>query len=234
MSKIILFPFVIIIAIYSTIVFIVPTFKENASLKEEIKNQEDRKAKLNKDLAILKKFISDSNNHKVEQGFLNNFVPKEVEEDKLINIISRHAIESGVTLTSLSFNSKNTNTVKREDESDLKKIEKVESSMVVTGTYENIYKFIERVFIINRLYAFTAGSIEVMKVNSEKETTTSDQLMLTLSFDYFNTSPSVGNINDVKILGDVDYAKITKIKNKVNRVIDIEAQVQARQNPFMP
>lgn len=234
MSKIILFPFVIIISIYATIVFIVPTFKENASLKEEIKNQEARKAKSNEDLSILKKFINDSDNHKIEQGFLNNFVPKDVEEDKLINTISRYAIESGVTIMSLNFESDNTRKIKRNNKSDLKNVEKVESSMIVTGTYENLYKFIERMFIINRLYAFTSGNIETMSEKLKKENAPSDQLTLTLSFKYFNTSPLIGNINDVKMLGDVDYAKITKIKNKVSKVADIEAQVQSRQNPFAP
>ncbi len=227
MSKIILFPFVIIIAIYATIVFIVPTFKENSSLKVEIKNQEIRKEKLNADLTILNNFISDANNHKIEQGFLENFVPKDVKEDVLINNISRYASESGTTLVGLSFEPE----LKKKTE--LQNIEKIKSNISVTGTYENLYKFIERMFVINRLYTFVGGNIEAVQNTTESENSPSDQLKLDLSFEYFNIA-SGGTIKDVKKLGDVNYEKITKIKNKVNNVKDIEAQIQARQNPFAP
>ena len=228
MSKIILFPFVIIIAIYSVIVFIVPTFKETSSIKEEIKNQEIRKEKLNKDLLILEKFVNDAENHKMEQEFLKTFVPSDAQEDSLVNTISRYASESGITIVSLSFDP-NENANK---DSDTKYTKKTQASVSVIGSYDNLYKFIERMFIINRLYDFTEGGMEVMKVTN-KDNVVSDQLNLTLTFDYFSTT-SGRTINDVKKLGEVDYSKITKIKNKVSNTADIESKVQARQNPFAP
>ncbi len=228
MSKIILFPFVIIIAIYSVIVFIVPTFKEISSIKEEIKNQEIRKEKLDKDFVVLQNFIKDATSHKAEQEFLKSFVPNNVQEDNLVNTISRYASESGITIISLSFSPSKNNSSK----SEMNYAQKTQSTVSVVGTYENLHKFIERMFIINRLYDFTEGNVEVMKITNQ-DNAISNQLNLTLTFDYFSTT-SGRTINDVKKLGKVNYSNITKIKNKVSNTADIESTVQARQNPFAP
>lgn len=234
MKSVIFFPIIIIVLIYFSIAFVVPTFREAADIRAQNHLQEEHKNTLEEKLLVLQDFVADINQHTSEREFLDTFIPVDPQEQDIVNAVSHLAEESQVTLFTLGFSEHFNNRNYRTTDDEVP-VQYVESTMALTGEYENIYAFLDKLFRINRLYAFNSLQIEKIVFEGDDEANAQNQptqLSVTVSFQ-FAYMPLTEQLN-VNQLHAVDYENVTRVQSAIATTGDIVTQPQQRSNPFNP
>lgn len=236
MNKIVLIPLIIAIIIYVVIFQTIPSVqavldaRRDRDVKiDEVKKESDKLEKLNN-------FKNGVKTHQAELGFVSNFIPRDPLENNIINILNQKAEDTGVNL----FIVDPTDKVSRTSRSDSTAliINNTETNIILTGSYDNIKKFLSEIFAINRMYSLDTLNIEkiVTGTASTVEATGGLNVNITLNYSYVpgNLTMSASDVSGVVNKSEENYKFINFVEGVTASLRDFEVGNPGRLNPFSP
>jgi len=236
--KMLIFPVILLIILYFSIAFIVPTAKLIPKAKEDIAQKEATLAKAKKQLGEVQAFQQDIDGHPAEVEYISDFVPNNQREEILLSDISQLAKESGVNLFSVGFSEGRAKTVSKSDgETDINQAQFIESKMIASGNYDSFKKFAHKLFRIKRLYdfkTFDLSKVEQKKNEDGEEQQNSEPVLNgTISFTY-EYIPGKAQVSFNSIGKSIDYELINAIMNSTSQTSPLVPEPNNRKNPFLP
>ncbi len=239
MNKIVLIPIIIALIIYFAIFQTIPSVQAVLQLRKDrdTRNIEVQKEQGKLDnLTAFKKGVS---SHQNELNFVSNFIPKDPIENDIVNILNQKAEDTKVSLFIVDFTDKIPR--KSRKDSTAVVVNTSETNIILTGSYENIKKFLNEIYLINRMYSLDTLVIEkIVASNSltgESEGAT-DSLNVNITFNYsyipenLSMKPSDANGIIDKVKDNYDFVKFVEKSSAKLRAFEVANP--SRQNPFSP
>lgn len=236
MNKIVLIPLIIAIIIYVVIFQTIPSVQAVLDARRDRDVKIDEIKKESEKLEKLNNFKSGVKTHQAEVEFVSNFIPRDPLENNIINILNQKAEDTGVSL----FIVDPTDKVPRTSRSDSTAliINNTETNIILTGSYENIKKFLSEIFAINRMYSLDTLNIEkiVTGTASTGEATGGLNVNITLNYSYVsgNLTMSASDVSGLVNKSEENYKFINFVEGVTASLRDFEVGNPGRLNPFSP
>ncbi len=231
--RILLFPALLSIFLYIITVQLVPTYKKIQALQitKELKMEELQSEQHKHD--AVDDFISSVNAHPSEKDFIASFLPQKQREEIITNDIWQMVEDAknedgSLNLFSVGFSDEGAKSGKVA----VRDTKIIEGRAIVSGTYEELQKFIEQMFRFDRLYAFK--TIDITKPEKDDNEENSAQVLsASITFGYAYAPKSV--VANSIIGGDaIDYDLIATVMEAVAAKEPLVAEAHERKNPFLP
>lgn len=232
MKKIILFPVIVIVAIYFVIAFVVPQYQEMQLLRTDVKQKEVAL----KDLEVTFDEVSESvrkiKQNGEENTFISDMMPSDAKEDELVNAASRFSTKNTTDLFTIGFGQNNSSNNNQLDKTP--KVAIVEGTVIATGTYDQIFGFMRDLFRMKRSHGFQELSIAKIDASDPgEEASPGQQMEMTAVFGY-HYLPTENEEIATTSLRAVSYDIVKEIRNGVESVEAISGDPEQRPNPFLP
>ncbi|MCK4635821.1 MAG: hypothetical protein KAT32_03065 [Candidatus Moranbacteria bacterium] len=239
MNKVVLILIMIILIIYFIVAQAVPSVQTVLKLKTdrddkiaEVQETEEKKNKFN----AFKKGVE---LHSDELNFVSNFVPKDPIENDIINIFDQKAKDNKISLFKIDFTDKAPKINRRDSAATV--VHSSEANIMFTGEYDNIKKFLNEIFLMNRLYSFDTLHIEKIVVNkaiTDESSSLIGDLNVNMTFNYSyipkNLSMTLGDVANISDKADDNYKFVNFVKNLTTQLKEFEVANPGRPNPFSP
>lgn len=230
MKNFIIFPIVIVIALYAFLSLVVPTYKNINALKEQNIQQENELKALVSDVETLSGLRAEINNDLALEDVVKEYIPQSATEEEALNNISRFAELAGLNLFTVSFTDQHNNRNFRTQDID-SRIQFVQGEIIATGNYDQVKQFTQNLFKANRITVFNNLVLNSIESSEDSEVKLGNQITLEASFQYGYTT------QDDNVVYDASWKRVTLdsvqklIANAVN-VQQIQATAVERLNPF--
>lgn len=243
--KILIVPFAIIMMLVLTIGFIKPDIGVMEEKKLTLSTKQDQSANMTTLLGNIATLARDLDNRQESEKFVNTYLPKSLDQERVIDMLNYLAGQSGVSMAGVIFKDVSVKSFEAEtlvaaDGSELPsshapKIKTFSTEVSVNGNYENIKDFFNRVAHMNRSHKTESFAIKAVKETTGKgEPTTTLQGMLVANFDYFPVQ-KVGSALLMPIFsrGELDITQLTKTLSWVTATVPpLASSATGRPNPF--
>lgn len=228
--RMLMFPVILLLVLYSVISLVIPTYQEitaeKTNIEAKMKTKTDAEQQLNQVNVVAKSVES----HPEEKDFVLSFVPSDQQEENLLNDISQLATKANVSLFSVGFGKDGSDINDAADQS----LQYIGGQIIASGSYENIKKFSEELFHMKRMYVFRGFELaKVEKNNAEGEASQEQVLSASISFAY-GYIPGEMIVSATSMSKQIDYEKISAVMNSTVNTDPLGAELQQRNNPFLP
>lgn len=220
-----MFPAILFLVLYFVIMQVVPTAQSISVTNKSIIDEEAKLVKTEKQLNDIQNFKSDIQSHSSEQEFVADFVPNDQREEILLSDIAQLAEETNIELFSVGFADGNSKT----------DIRTIEGKVIASGTYDNFKEFMNKLFLIKRLYQFKTFDLTKSEQGDEEDTEEEAEMILSgvVSFAY-EYVPGMSVASPAVVGNSIDFDLITTVMDATTHTEPLKTETDYRANPFLP
>jgi hypothetical protein len=239
-TKVLLVPFLLVLGIVLIVWSVLPSYYDDKSKREELKNENNRLDEVRKKVEMSSKLMNDLATKADKQEVLFSFLPEKQEEEEAINDLNNIASMEGVSIKNLTTVKAPASGLKTSSDNSSKEEGSFKNQSMsfymdftLIGEYGKIRNVINR---LNNLKRFNkTSSLTISKVVGEEEIAGNNlQAKIILAFYYLKKADAVNISSSIFNKETFDMSPVEKINNlRTMNVLKIGSVPSGRDNPFL-
>lgn len=252
--KLFLFPTLLILATFLSIVYIKPDI-ENILIKREEETTKQEALRSAENIESNIRSLSQSLNGKNEvERLVGRYLPLDIDQERSLDVVNFLAQQTGVAVNGIVMKeNRETQTVvvvSETGEADPGQVastergpespKSYEASIEVMGTYQNLRAFLDRLYHTDRMRAVNNLLIrkpeDSERFQAEQEIIPSDFLLANIEMDFFYASSTGGGnalVQPIFQKNTIDFSSANRLVDFVNSPVgDLAPASYGRINPF--
>lgn len=254
--KLLLFPTLLVLAVFLGVVYIKPDIESILVKREEEEAKREALRSAENIESNIRSLSQSLNGKKEVETLVNRYLPSTIDQERSLDVVNFLAQQTGVAVNGIAMKeNRETQTVvvvsetgeadpsqAASTERGLESPKSYQATIEVMGTYQNLRAFLDRLYhtdrmrAVNNLVMRKPGDSE--RFQAEQEIIPADFLFANIEIDFFYAaSVSGGNalVQPIFQKDTMDFSSINRLVDFVNSPVgDLAPANYGRVNPFEP